>query len=84
MMNADIFRVLQVYSISVEAVFWGGYCYVMDHHSLTAVKLEMALRAVDNSDTSYYNVETTIESQCLHQSKVLMTWFSCATRQLQM
>uniref|UniRef100_A0A0E0MZS4 Uncharacterized protein n=1 Tax=Oryza rufipogon TaxID=4529 RepID=A0A0E0MZS4_ORYRU len=40
----------------------------MDHHSLTAVKLEMTLRAVDNSDTSYYNVETTIESQCLHQS----------------
>uniref|UniRef100_A0A0E0C554 Peptide deformylase n=1 Tax=Oryza meridionalis TaxID=40149 RepID=A0A0E0C554_9ORYZ len=42
---------LKVYSISVEAVFWGGYCYVMDHHSLTAVKLEMALRAVDNSLT---------------------------------
>lgn len=43
MMNADIFGVLQVYSISVETVLRGGYCQVVNQHTLTIVKLEMAL-----------------------------------------
>lgn len=43
MMNADIFGVLQVYSVSVETVLRGGYSHVVDHHSLTVVKLKMAL-----------------------------------------
>lgn len=72
MMNADIFGVLQVYSVSVETVLRGGYSQVMDHHSLTVVKLKMTLWAVDNSDTSHYNVETTIKPQCLHQ-----VWNQC-------
>jgi len=43
MMNADIFGVLQVYSVSVETVLRGGYSHIVDHHSLTVVKLKMAL-----------------------------------------
>jgi len=43
MMNADIFGVLQVYSVSVETVLRGGYSHIVDHHSLTIVKLKMAL-----------------------------------------
>jgi hypothetical protein len=52
-MNADIFGVLQVYSISIGTVLRGWYSYVMDHNSLTVVELKVALWAIDNSDTRY-------------------------------
>lgn len=67
MVNADFFGVLQVYSISVGTMLRGRDGQVVNHDSLTAIELEMALGAVDNRYPSYRDIGTTIKPQCLHQ-----------------
>lgn len=61
MVNVDILGVLQVYSISVGAILRGRDGQVMNHDSLTAIELQMALRAVDDADTSYSDIGTAIK-----------------------
>lgn len=63
-MNVDIFGVLQVNSVRVGACLRGRDGQVMNHDSLTAIELEMALRAVDDADTSYSDIGTAIKPQC--------------------
>ena len=66
--NVDFFGVLQVYSISVGTILRGRDGQVVNHDSLTAIELEMALGAVDNRYPCYCDIGTAIKPQCLHQS----------------
>ncbi|TVU20190.1 hypothetical protein EJB05_36414 [Eragrostis curvula] len=65
----------EVYSISIGTILRGRYGYVVHHDSLTAIELEMALRTVDNRDTSYCDIGTTVKSQRLHQDVVNSTYY---------
>lgn len=51
----------KVYSVGIGAILWGRDGQVMNHDSLTAIELQMALRAVDNADTSYSDIGTAVK-----------------------
>ncbi|KAF6986570.1 hypothetical protein CFC21_004307 [Triticum aestivum] len=51
----------KVYSIRVGAILRGRDGQIMNHDSLTAIELQMALRAVDDADTSYSDIGTAIK-----------------------
>lgn len=55
----------------------------MNHDSLTAIELQMALRAVDNADTSYSDIGTAVKPQRLrigvHNQLLKLFWYATAT-----
>lgn len=73
-MDNHISRILEMNSISVEAITRGRDTHIKDIDTIAVVELEMALWAVYNLNACDCHIKTPIESQRLHtQNKPLVS-----------